>query len=370
MNKHLRDKVIAVSILILAIVAAWWNNWLPTSLLHSQASNQAIQEHAAIGLHGDASILRLQTIHPRRDNQIEITVTQPAEVNPYYQVQLFAETAGTVTMIEKDIGDEVSQGETVAEVRPAGAEKPVAIVSPIDGVIVSRSVDPGTFVPNAGLIPGAIPLVSIAKLDIVTISMNVPDMYAPYVVTGMNAWIRNPNATKTPWLQTKLTRVSPIVKSGDRTRQVQVDLFNDTKMEFDEMRAEASQNDFEAFKSRQAPEFPVNLSGNQRAELTPGLVYEMRIVMDQFARLPLLPSAVIVRKSGKASVFVIEKGKLEQVPVVVQFDDGTYTYARPVIKDEKGNLQEGEWVGNEEIVLPNASDLQIGKIASGELQAW
>jgi len=370
MKKNLRDAILATSTLILALIAAWWQGWIPNALVHSPESTLSIPEESSPNASTAETSLRLPTVNPRRDQKLEVAVSQPAEVAPYYQVQLFAETAGTVVMIEKDVGDEINRDEIVAEIRPAGTEKPIVITSPLDGIIVSRSVDPGTFVPNAGLIPGAVPLVTIAKLDIVTVSMNVPDMYAPYVKQGMTARIRNPNAAKAPWIETKLTRVSPVVRTGDRTRQVQVDLFNETRADFDEMLAEASPNDFEEFKSRQSPEFPVNLSGEQRADLTPGLIHEMRLVIDELGTLPLLPSNSIVRKSGKPFVFLIENGKLEQVPVLVQFDDGQYTYVRPIRRDAQGHSSEQEWIGNEEIVLPNALDLRSGKSATGELQDW
>jgi hypothetical protein len=308
--------------------------------------------------------LQLRTVRPIRDTNQVVVVTQPAEVAPYYLVQLFAETAGTVERIEPDVGDEVDRGQAIAEIRPAGSTITTPIESPIDGVVVSRSVDPGTFVANASVIPNATPIVSIAKLDTVTITMNVPDMFAPYVKEGMVAKIRNTNAAKSPWIVSRLTRISPIARTGDRTLGVQIDLFNQTRSEFDELMKDAQANGFEDYKSRRAPEFPLNLEGEQSASLTPGLIHEMEIQIDALGQLPLLPSQCLTRRSGKPFVFLVENGLVVQIPVLVQFDDGRLCYVKP-IRNTTSTEQptNNEWKGTEEVILDNRYDLQPGRLA-------
>src|SRR5262249_1071520 len=53
------------------------------------------------------------------------------------------------------------------------------ITAPFDGVITKREVDPGSFVSAAG--PSSQPLLSLARTDIVTVVMKVPDNFAPLV---------------------------------------------------------------------------------------------------------------------------------------------------------------------------------------------
>lgn len=354
----MRDKLIAGLLISIALIVVGLTGGL-TNLSpwgHRSASHQKVSD----GKNAIQEALRVKTVRPRKDTNHSILVLQPAEVQPYYSVDLFAETAGIVLRIESEVGDEIERGQAVAEIRPIGSPSVEIIKSPIDGVVVSRSVDPGTFVPNAAVLPGARPLVSIAKTDIVTVLMSVPDMYAPYVKAGMPAKIRNPNATKNQWIDTKLTRVCPIARPVDRTVSVQVDLFNQTRADFDDLIKDSQANGFEDFKSSKPPEFPANFSDQQEAQLTPGLVHEMQITINDLGALPLLPAECIVNKSGKPSVFLVEDNRLVQVPVSVQFNDGRFCYVKPM--REGRNLPEGiDWTGEELVVLASQFDLQPGK---------
>ncbi|MEY2611423.1 MAG: hypothetical protein RLZZ396_2573 [Planctomycetota bacterium] len=354
----MRDKLIACLLISIALVVAGLTGVLtklsPWSHRSSHDQKKASKREPA------QEALRVKTASPRIDTNYSILVTQPAEVQPYYSVDLFAETAGTVLRMEYEVGDEIDRGQTVAEIQPIGSQSVAVIESPIDGVVVSRSVDPGTFVPNAAVLPGARPILSIAKTDVVTVLMNVPDVFAPYVKTGMPARIRNPNATKNQWIETKLTRVSPVASPTDRTVGVQVDLYNQTRAKFDELISDSQLSGYEDFKSRQPPEFPTNFSDLQEARLTPGLIHEMQITITDLGQLPLLPSECIVNRSGKPFVFLIEENRLVQVPVYVQFNDGKYCYVKPM--RNQTNLQSlSDWTGQEVVVLASQFDLQSGK---------
>lgn len=354
----MRDKLIAGSLIAIALIVVGLTGGLTnlSSWGHRSTSNQT-------GSDDKTSIqeaLRVKTVRPSKDTNHSILVLQPAEVQPYYSVDLYAETAGNVLRIESEVGDEIERGQAVAEIRPIGSPTVEIIKSPIDGVVVSRSVDPGTFVPNAAVLPGARPIVSIAKTDIVTVLMSVPDTYAPYVKAGMPAKIRNPNATKNQWIDTKLTRVSPIASPADRTVRVQIDLFNRNRADFDELIKDSQANGFEDFKSSKPPEFPANFLGEQEAQLTPGLIHEMQITINDLGQLPLLPAECIVNKSGKHSVFLVEDNRLVQVPVSVHFNDGRFCYVRPM-RDDRNLQEEIDWTGKELVVLASQFDLQPGK---------
>ncbi len=62
------------------------------------------------------------------------------------------------------------------------------ITAPFDGVIVDRKVQPGTLVQDAST-GFSQPLLTIARTDIVTLVMKVPDDTAPYVRQGTEAEI-------------------------------------------------------------------------------------------------------------------------------------------------------------------------------------
>lgn len=375
MTTRWRDKLLALLLIaIAALSASWsgnldgvWKRFIPEHLnnnIHTRRTNVTDHNERSDIASTQSPPLQVRTIHPVRDSNQVIIVSQPAEVSPYYSVQLYADSAGTIERIEPDVGDEVDRGQTIAEIRAPGSTTTTPIQSPIDGVIVSRSVDPGTFVANASVIPNAAPIVTIAKLDTVTITMNVPDMFAPYVREGMMAKIRNTNATKSPWIESKLTRISPVARTADRTLAVEIDLFNQSRSEYDDLMLEAKESGFEEYKSRRAPEFPLNLSQEQTASFTPGLIYEMQIHIDSLGQVPLLPSKCLIRRSGKPYVFLVENGLIVQIPVLVQFDDGSLCYVKP-IRDIKSSAQKlnDDWDGTEEVIFDSRYDLQPGKRA-------
>jgi multidrug efflux pump subunit AcrA (membrane-fusion protein) len=361
---------IFVNLLVVAgVVAAWWAGWIPGLEQLMSQRKESVAASREPSSSAPTTAMRMRAVKPRRDAKTQVSVTQPAEVRAYYTVQLFADRAGTVSMLEKDMGDDVSEGEVVIEIRESGTNASYRIASPFDGVISSRSVDPGTFVPSAAIVPNASPLLTIARTDIVTISMNVPDTFVPFVTPNVQVAIRNPTAVNQPPIETRLSRISPMVRSSDRTLKVEVDLFNEIRQDYDELIAEEKPKEFASFKSRKPPEFPLNLTNQQAAELVPGMLYEMQLTMKEFANVPMIPSSSIVRRSGKTYVYVIVEGKLVEVPVAVQLDDGTTAYVRKVRRSDQGVVEE-DWVGDELIAWGTAGDLQAGKLVDASQADW
>ena len=362
-------------LVVAAAILAWQSGWLPGLAELGLAELGLIApQHAASPAPADeaaptASPLRIRAIRPRRDEQTKVTVTQPAEVAAYYSVQLFAERAGTVPLLEKERGDDVSAGEMVIEIRDSSSGQNLQLTSPIDGVITSRSVDPGTFVPSAAIIPGAAPLLTISRIDIVTVTMNVPDAFSPFVTLNSLATIRDPAARNVPPIETRLTRISPLVRASDRTLQVQVELFNENRQDYDELLAEEKANDFAVFKSRKPPEFPRNFSETQSAGLVPGMLCEMQLTLQQFAQIPVIPSSSLVRRSGKTHVYQIIDDQLVEVPVKLQLDDGTTAYVKKLRRHEGVSVEE-DWTGDEWIAWAVAGDLQPGRTVKASLTQW
>jgi hypothetical protein len=90
----MRDKLIACLLIIVALIVAGITGTL-TNL--SPWSNRSATHQANL-LENNATqeTLRVQTVRPRTDTNYSITVSQPAEVQPYYSIDLYAETAGTI----------------------------------------------------------------------------------------------------------------------------------------------------------------------------------------------------------------------------------------------------------------------------------
>lgn len=87
------------------------------------ASLMGCHEPAPGGFRESPDVIHVRTIRPRRGPDLAVSVEQPAFVAPYFRVELNAAAPGTVTFIEKDIGDRVTAGERVVEV--VGTDKTV-----------------------------------------------------------------------------------------------------------------------------------------------------------------------------------------------------------------------------------------------------
>src|ERR1700736_3774877 len=65
---------------------------------------------------GEADLIRVKTILPKRDPNFVMVVHQPAYVEAYFQADLQARVAGQVKFVAKDKGDTVSEGELLLEI--------------------------------------------------------------------------------------------------------------------------------------------------------------------------------------------------------------------------------------------------------------
>ena len=161
----------------------------------------------------DSAPIRVRTVHPRRGADLTMTVEQPANVSPYYRAALYAEASGKVTFLEKDLGHAVIKGEKIAVITPSGGLKGPANVleAPFDGVIASRNADPGTFVASAAVVPGATPLVTLERNDIVTITAQMPDRVANLIGRDTEAEIYLDDLPGGGPLRARISRIAPSI---------------------------------------------------------------------------------------------------------------------------------------------------------------
>ena len=128
--------------------------------------------------------------------------------------------------------------------------------APFDGVITRRNVDPGAFVQNSATGNPGPGLLTIEKTDIVTIYMNLPDNYAPYIDEKTEAIIE---MTELPAVQIHalITRFSPSLQSpgNDRTMRVEVDLYNRGEKTYAEFLAREKANEYANLKGGSCPPF-------------------------------------------------------------------------------------------------------------------
>ena len=319
----------------------------------------------------DGSALRVKTVHPRRGADLVMAVEQPADVLPYYQAALYAEVSGKVTFLEKDLGEAVVKGEKIAVIAPGAGSKasPQALDAPFDGVIASRNADPGTFVASAAVVPGASPLVTVERNDIVTVSARMPDRVANLINRETAAEIYLDSLTGGGPLSARIARIAPSLSPADRTIQVEVDLYNRSLTEFRDFMTRSEKEQHADLKGRQPPVFPTGLADGQSARLIPGSYGRMRLILKRFTDRSLIPTAAISRSGGLTYVYLVEKGIARKARVAIDLEDGTQVRA-VLISRKDGLEQRQELADTDEIVVSNQGELEDGQPVTSMPGQW
>lgn len=247
------------------------------------------------------------------------------------------------------------------------------IIAPFDGVLVERNTDPGSFIQNATTAQTP-PLVSVDRVDLVTISMEVPDGFAPYVSQGAEAEFRVGDL----FAHGKVTRYSPSIQSKDRTMHVEVDLFNGTRRaDYDRFVAEHKATWPEERKGANDP-FPIRpeFTGKILSEgpypLLPGMVGSMRLFLRKFDNVFLIPSQAVFIRAGRTFVAQVIDGKVKDTEVQVQADDSLLSKVLLVSYKPTPDGEEpafSELTGKEQIAQ-NGKELKEGEAVNPVLKGW
>lgn len=236
------------------------------------------------------------------------------------------------------------------------------VIAPFDGVVVRRTVDPGSFVQNATT-GSSEALISLARVDVVTVAARFPDAYAPLVAADTPAEVRVdglPGVT----IPAVVTRYAPSVQNADRTMRVEVDLFNGDDAGYQRLVAAGKVN------TPKGPNDPLPVrafaTGHTGGKLLPGMTGTMRLRVGGYGQSFVLPATAVYSRSGTTYVMLVEDGKTRQVPVRVQVNDGK-TVRVAVVKKQTaadGSTREllTELTGGEQVVA--ARQLELGDGAS------
>jgi membrane fusion protein (multidrug efflux system) len=280
---------------------------------------------------------------PRRGD-IHRFVTLPGGVRANQQVTLHAKVAGYLKSIAVDRGDIVKAGQLLAEIempellaervrleaelRVASAEAervkaaqsrapdlitPQAvdtaegrlavaravlaqnetllrysrIVAPFDGIITTRYVDPGAFVPaaTAGTNPAAAAIVRLIDASTVRAVVTVPEIEAPRVQVGQPVVLTNESLPGKIFRGT-VTRQSGSLDEGTRSLSVEADI------------------------------------PNADGSLRPGMYATIKIGVEQHKDTTLVPAAALVREKAAGFLFTFADGKATRIAVKYGFNDG------------------------------------------------
>ncbi|HEY7425117.1 MAG TPA: efflux RND transporter periplasmic adaptor subunit [Gemmataceae bacterium] len=254
-----------------------------------------------------------------------------------------------------------------------------------DGEISRRYVSPGSFVQNASNGQRGTPILSLERRDIVTVVMQLPDRYAPFVTPGTEAIIK---VDALPGLEihgavTRFAR-SLVNNQHDLTMRVEVELWNGTAEEFQRFVAKEKEGTVPYGDVKQKiakkvpfgdlkagsydeqtgnilvrmPKFEGPLAARQAADLLPGMYARMTLVLRKFDHAYLLPSAAIDVKGGFPYIWVVRDDKAYKQPVRIQVDDGKLVKVE--LLNENGEVK-GELTGKEEVIVSNQGELSEGQ---------
>jgi len=183
------------------------------------------------------------------------------------------------------------------------------LVAPYDGVVTRRNVNAGDLTT-----PGADgpPLFTVARDDIVRITVSVPEMYATLVDPGDRVQIRL-QALAGKDFEGKVTRTSWTLDAKNRTLHAEIDV------------------------------------PNPAGTLRPGLYAYATIIVEEHAGALIVPITALVRQDSQTFCVAVVDGRAVHKPVVLGLEDATRAEIRSglgdndaVVKAYASSLVEGQ----------------------------
>lgn len=193
--------------------------------------------------------------------------------------------------------------------------------APFDGVIVKRMVDPGSFVQNATTGASDL-LISVSRVDLVTVSAKFPDSVAPFVTADTLALVTVDDLPDVS-IPARITRFAPSVQNADHTMRVEVDLFNGSEAEYARLLADLKRADGTRPTKGPGDAPPVRAfpPGTAR-RLIPGMTGNLTLTLGGYGESFVLPSTAVYSRGGATYLLLVEDGSTREVPVRVQLNDG------------------------------------------------
>jgi RND family efflux transporter MFP subunit len=190
------------------------------------------------------------------------------------------------------------------------------IEAPFDGVVTQRNIDTGDLTQPG---PDGTPMFVVARSDIVTVAVDVPEVFAAEVNPGDRASVKL-QAMGGRVVEGKVTRISWALDPKTRTIRVEIDI------------------------------------PNPESRLRPGLYAYATIVVEEHPDVLTVPSSAIVEENGKPRCVVVADGKAARRPVVIGLNDGTRSEVvsglaagDAVVKANAASLADGQLV---QIIAP------------------
>lgn len=279
----------------------------------------------------------------RRD--IALSSTQPGTAEAFFEADLGAKVSGYVSELLVDIGTRVRAGQVLARItvpeliqarnaavaevtsleseherivvlvernsvtraaltesqgrldmaraRQAEVEAELdyaTIEAPFDGVVTSRSIDPGDMVYQASSPKGGDqPLLRVARVDVIRVKTYLPERASAWVDVGDPATVVFDAIPGTTFAGS-VTRAAETLDAGTRTMLVEIDL------------------------------------DNAEGRIRPGYFGQTRILLQSRDQVPAVPVGALRLDDGDASVFVVsDNGTVRRTTVGLGVSDASWT---------------------------------------------
>jgi RND family efflux transporter MFP subunit len=183
------------------------------------------------------------------------------------------------------------------------------IEAPFDGIVIQRNVDTGALTQPGADSPS---LFVVARSDIVTIKVDLPEKYATEANPGDRALVKI-QAMKGKAVEGKVTRLSWALDPKTRTIRAEIDI------------------------------------PNPGGTLRPGLYVYVTVVVEEHRDVLTVPATAVFNEKEIDHCVVVIDGKAARRPIKIGLSDGTLTEivsglqgGEAVVKSNAGSLTEGQ----------------------------
>ncbi len=177
-------------------------------------------------------------------------------------------------------GAQVSRAQAAVEEAELNVEN-TRILSPLDGSVQMRHVDPGALASSSA------PLLTIVNVDPAEVVVYVPESDLFLAEVGRDALVTLRDGSES--FEGRISRVAPALSFSTRTTEVVIDI------------------------------------PNEDGRLRPGMSAEISIVARQAQGALAVPDVALVHQPGHAEVYLVVDGLAYSTPVTTGIEDGEYT---------------------------------------------
>jgi membrane fusion protein (multidrug efflux system) len=189
------------------------------------------------------------------------------------------------------------------------------IRAPFDGMVMKRFVDAGAFIQPADGNSAARPLLTITRIDVVRIWLDLPMAEVRWLNRGDRVVFDRINVLPGVVFEGEVTRFVTGLDATSRMMRVEVDL------------------------------------ANPERQLLPGYYGYVTVMLDEMPQTPVVPSSALFKNGSESCVYVVENGICRRRPITTCFQDGTtvgidsgLTTGEQVILAGGGQLRDGQQV--------------------------